>query len=101
MNTGKNNVHPRSRHRRNGERRRREKRTFSLSADALAYLDAFAANYRSASEALDTLIREKRAQAEKERVSASIRNYYDSISEDERQENRAWGEFVESQLAEE
>ena len=47
------------------------------------------------------LIREKQAAAEKERVSASIRSYYDSISEEERAENRAWGEFVESQLARE
>jgi len=80
---------------------RKEKRTFSLSVEALAYLDALAEDYRSASEALDSLIREKRAEAERNRVSASIRNYYDSISEDEREENRAWGEFVESQLAEE
>jgi hypothetical protein len=67
----------------------------------LAYLEGLAKNYRSASEALDMLIREKQAAAEKERVSASIRSYYDSISEEERAENRAWGEFVESQLARE
>jgi len=83
------------------QRPRREKRTFSLSAEAVAYLDALAQDYQSASEALDTLIREKRAETERQRVSASIRNYYDSISEDEREENRRWGEFVVSQLAKE
>jgi hypothetical protein len=100
MKSGKNNSHALTR-RAGTQSRRRGKRTFSLSAEALAYLDGLARNYRSASEALDTLIREKQAEAEKERVSASIRSYYDSITEEERAENRAWGEFVESQLAKE
>ncbi|HXY13505.1 MAG TPA: hypothetical protein VEI26_03290 [Terriglobales bacterium] len=99
MTSSKSNRHPRGMRGKPGTRK--EKRTFSLSVEALAYLDALAEDYRSASEALDSLIREKRAEAERNRVSASIRNYYDSISEDEREENRAWGEFVESQLAEE
>jgi predicted CopG family antitoxin len=76
--------------------RRRVKRTFSLSAEALAYLDGLAKEHKSTSEALDRLIREKKAQAEKARISAGIRNYYDSISEQERAENLAWGELAGS-----
>jgi hypothetical protein len=74
------------------------KKTFSLSSEALAYLNVLRKDYRSASEALDALIRQKKEQAESERVSASIRNYYDSIGEEEREENRKWGEFVEANL---
>jgi len=84
-----------------GGRTPKSKRTFSLSAASLAYLEALAKNYRSTSEALDVLIRERREAAEKERISASIRSYYDSISEEEREENRAWGEFVHSHLSSE
>jgi hypothetical protein len=77
---------------------RKGKRTFSLSIEALAYLNVLARNNRSTSEALDKLIREKKEEAEKETISANIRGYYDSISEEERAENLAWGEFVQSHL---
>ena len=50
----------------------------------------------STSEALDQLIREKKREAEKARVSAGIRAYYDSISDQERAENLAWGELAGS-----
>jgi hypothetical protein len=88
-------------HLRMGERTAKGKRTFSLSAASLAYLDALAKNYRSTSEALDILIRDRQEAAERERISASICSYYDSISEEEQEENRAWGEFVHSHLSSE
>lgn len=75
---------------------RRGKRTFSLSVEALAYLEGIAKDYKSTSEALDQLIREKKREAEKARVSAGIRAYYDSISDQERAENLAWGELAGS-----
>lgn len=77
---------------------RKGKRTFSLSAEALAFLNELAKTHRSTSEALEKLIREKKDETEKARISANIRGYYDSISEDERAENLAWGEFVQSHL---
>jgi len=77
------------------------KRTFSLSPEALAYLDTLAKDYRSVSEALDVLIQRQKRQEEKERSSASIRHYYDAIGDEEREENRAWGEFVAANLGEE
>jgi len=86
---------------RRGARTAKSKRTFSLSAASLTYLEALAKNYRSTSEALDILIRERQEAAQRERISASIRNYYDSINEEERDENRAWGAFVHSHLSSE
>jgi hypothetical protein len=77
---------------------RKLKRTFSLSVQALAYIDGLAKEHRSASEALERMICEQKAQAEKDRVSAGIRNYYDSISDEQRAENLAWGELAGSQL---
>src|ERR1700685_1928968 len=77
------------------------KRTFSLSVEALAYLDGIAKDYRSTSEALDRLIREKKEVAEKDRISAGIRGYYDAISDSERAENLAWGELAGSHFLKE
>jgi hypothetical protein len=84
-----------------GFRQRKGKKTFSLSADALAYLRVLAKKSGSASAALDQLIREKKLEAERQRISAGISNYYDSISETERGENEAWGAFSESQFPKE
>jgi hypothetical protein len=33
-----------------------------------------------------------------EEISASIKHYYDTITEEERAENLAWGEFASSQF---
>jgi hypothetical protein len=77
---------------------RKEKKTFSLSPDSITFLNAVAKNYRSVSEALDHLIKERKLEAEKQRVSAGIRNYYDALSDSEREENRLWGQFAESQF---
>jgi len=74
------------------------KKTFSLSADSVSFVKALARNYQSDSEALDALIQEQKRQAEKARIGAAITAYYDSLSDEEREENRAWGEFAESQF---
>jgi len=79
----------------------RKKRTFSLSEDSLAFLDAIAGNYRSHSEALDQLIRDKKRQLDEAHISASITKYYESLGDEELEENRSWGEFAQSQLPEE
>ena len=76
--------------------RRKGKRTFSLSMEALAYLDKLAEDYSSTSEALDRLIREKKEEAEKARISAGIRSYYDSIGDKERADKLAWGHLAGS-----
>jgi hypothetical protein len=66
--------------------------------ESIKYINRLAIRHRSASAALDHLIHEKMAESEKEQISAGIRRYYDSIDDTEREENRSWGEFAESQL---
>lgn len=80
---------------------RKCKRTFSLSVEALAYLDALSEDCKSTSEALERLIRKQKNLAEKARVSSAIRSYYDSITDRERAENLAWGELSGSQFLKE
>jgi hypothetical protein len=77
------------------------KKTFSLSPDSVDFLKQLAKKYRSDSEALDAIIREKKMKAEKQRIAAAVTSYYDCLSGAEQDENRAWGEFAESQFPEE
>jgi len=81
---------------------RKVKRTFSLSPEALACLEAIQMDQHlpSVSAALDQVIREKKLEAENKRISASVTNYYDSIGEEEMAEDRAWGQFAETQFPE-
>jgi hypothetical protein len=79
---------------------KKEKKTYSLSKDSVGYLEERVRRERrrSVSELLDELIQEKKLAAEQQRISENIRNYYDSISKEEQEENRLWGEFAESQF---
>ena len=75
------------------------KKTFSLSREAMSYLESVRRNKRvSMSSVLEDIIRQQHQLREMERISASMTRYYDSISDEERAENRAWGEFAESQF---
>lgn len=79
--------------------RRKEKRTYSLSADSVAYVGGLAERIHvTASEALDRLIQDRRAEEERARIDAQITAYYDSLSPEEQVENRLWGKFAESQF---
>jgi hypothetical protein len=78
---------------------RKEKRTYSLSAESVAFIGVVAEQIRlSASEVLDRLIQDKKNEAEREQISVKISNYYDSLSDEEVQESALWGKFAESQL---
>jgi len=52
----------------------------------------------SASEVLERLIQEKKAETEREQIAAKISEYYDSLSDEEVKESTAWGKFAESQF---
>ena len=82
---------------------RKEKRTFSLSRESLRYLDAVRKERKSTSisSVLDELIHQQQQAKEQERISASITSYYDSLTDKEVAEDRAWGEFAESQFPDE
>jgi hypothetical protein len=47
---------------------------------------------------LEELIRQQREALEMERISASVSSYYDSLPDERAAEDRAWGEFAESQF---
>ena len=80
---------------------RKQRRTFTLSRQALGYLEAARKEARShsTSAVLEQIIRERQQQHERQRVSAAITRYYDSLTAEEREENRLWGEFSEQQIA--
>ncbi len=79
---------------------KKEKKTYTLSRDSVGYLEETVRKQqrRSTSEVLDELIQEKKLEAERARIDALISAYYDSLSDAEREQNRAWGEFAESEF---
>jgi hypothetical protein len=80
---------------------KKEKKTFSLSREAVSYLkEAHQETQKSASEILEELILEKKLQTERDRISAAITNYYDSLTDEEIQTDNAWGRVGESQMIE-
>ena len=80
---------------------RKQRKTFTLSRRAIGYLEAVRkeARSRSTSAVLEQIIRERQQQRECERANAAITHYYDSLTTEEREENRLWGEFSEQQVA--
>ncbi|HWZ44931.1 MAG TPA: hypothetical protein VNW97_15760 [Candidatus Saccharimonadales bacterium] len=71
-----------------------------LSRDAVDFLEA-ERNKRggeSASLVLEEIIHECRRRQDTKNVDATISAYYDSLSNEEREEDKRWGEFAESQF---
>ena len=79
---------------------RKARKTFSLTRESVEYLESLrkAKRAESASAVLEDLIRQQREAQETERIAASIRGYYDALTDSQVQEERAWGEFSESQF---
>lgn len=50
---------------------------------------------------MDVLLKELMTIRQQEAIDAAYSDYYDSLTEDETAEQRAWGAFAESQLAKE
>lgn len=78
----------------------KQKRTFSLSPEALEYLETVRKQKKSPSTStvLDELIRERKLAAQFQETAASITGYYDSLTDEEQSENSAWGHFGTSQF---
>jgi hypothetical protein len=76
------------------------KKTFSLSREAVKYLENLRRESRaqSVSAVLEDLIRRQQQAREAARVSASITNYYDSLTDDQVAGDQAWGRFAEAEL---
>lgn len=79
---------------------RKSRKTFSLSGDSVKYLEALrkARKGRSMSSVLDELIRQRREAEDLKRISTSVTDYYDSLTDEEVAEDRAWGEFAATQF---
>ncbi len=81
---------------------RKERRTFTLDRELVRYLEAVRTelNKPSTSSALEEILRQNKARREREKIRSAMADYYDSLGTEEREENRAWGAFAESQLPE-
>jgi hypothetical protein len=81
-------------------RTRKEKKTFSLSRESVRYLESLRKEHQSASvsSVLEEMIRQQQQAREMERISASVSHYYDTLTDEQMAEDRAWGEFAETQF---
>jgi len=79
---------------------RKARKTFSLSRETVKYLEALRKERKkdSMSAVLEDVVRQLQQTKELERISASVSHYYDNLSDEQMAEDRAWGEFAETQF---
>lgn len=82
---------------------RKAKRTFSLSRQTVAFLEAErkARQSESLSAVLEEIVRLHQQEKEMECVSAAFTRHYDSLTPTEIAEDRSWGEFAATQFPDE
>jgi hypothetical protein len=80
---------------------RKIKKSFSISPESEAFIKKSSRERRikSESETLDLLLRELIAVRQQHALNTAYQDYYDSLTDEESAENRAWGTFAEGQLA--
>jgi hypothetical protein len=80
---------------------RKIKKSFSISPESEAFIKKNSRERRikSESETLDLLLRELIAVRQQHALNTAYQDYYDSLTDEESAENRAWGTFAEGQLA--
>ncbi len=71
-----------------------------MSAEAVRYLKAYRerARMRAVSALVEAMVAEFRRAREMNRLSADVKAYYDSLSDEESREESAWGELGDSGL---
>jgi hypothetical protein len=79
---------------------RRAKKTFTLSRESVDFLETERQKRgrESTSVVLEELIRECSQKPDTQKVDAAISAYYDSLTDEECDENRLWAEFAETQF---
>jgi len=87
------------------ERARKERRSFTLSKESIALLAELCvagngSKTRSASAALDGILRSVAKERKRKAVEQAITTYYSGLPEQARQEDREWGEFSLAQFSE-
>ena len=75
-------------------------RNFTLSLDSARFLETEKRKRgrESASAVLEEIIHECRCRQDTSKIDAAISAYYDSLTDEDREENRSWGEFAETQF---
>ena len=81
---------------------RKAKKSFTLSSESVAFLEGLRKKHRarSVSSVLEDLVTEARRQEKLKAYEAQVTEYYDSLTEEEREEERAWADFSMRQLTE-
>src|SRR5277367_5354577 len=76
---------------------RKIKKSFSISPESEAFIKKNSRERRikSESETLDLLLRELIAVRQQHALNTAYQDYYDSLTDEESAENRAWGTFAE------
>lgn len=79
---------------------RKVKKSFSISSESDAFLKRMRKERKvsSESETLDVLLRELMADQKQRAIESAYVDYYDSLSDEDVAEQRAWGAFAETQL---
>jgi hypothetical protein len=79
---------------------RKARKTFSLSRETVKYLESLRKERKkdSMSAVLEDVVRQLQQAKELERISASVSHYYDTLTDEQMAEDRAWGEFAETQF---
>jgi hypothetical protein len=79
---------------------RKERITVSLSRDSVRFLRAFRSrtNSPSLSAAFEKIVADLQGAAEKAKLDENTRAYYDSLSPEQMEENKAWGKLGEAAL---
>jgi hypothetical protein len=79
---------------------RKIKRSFSISPESDIFIRKMRKERKakSESETLDTLLRELMAIQAQRAIEVAYSDYYDSLTEEDVADDRAWGAFSETQL---
>ena len=72
----------------------KQRRTFTLSPEAVALLDDLSASSKSASSVLDKLLLSLRREKERREMEKRIERYYSERSAEEHHEETLWGDFA-------
>ena len=76
--------------------KRKAKKSFTLSRESVAFLDAMRKRRRarSTSSVLEDILRQARVEQEKSAVAKTISEYYSSLTAEEAQEQTLWGDLA-------
>ena len=75
---------------------RKAKKTYTLSPESVAFLEARRKRHRTASVSavLEEILQAARREEAKAKLESAVSSYYDSLSDAESKEHREWGNFA-------